>query len=123
LDGWLALFGLVLQLALSTAHSASYFDHLIGQRGAGHAASAAAQPGPRSDVPAPDDPAAPDDDHCAIDLFLAATGHIVLAEPALVPLRLEFEIARLAAAASPIILAVRRHNLPPARAPPAFDIS
>jgi hypothetical protein len=120
---WLALFGLVLQVALSTAHSASHFDHLIGSLGAEYAALAIAEPVHHPDSPAPDRPASPKLDHCAVDLCLAATGHIVLAEPARIPLRPEFEIARLNTAVPLVASAARRHSLPPARAPPAIEIS
>jgi hypothetical protein len=103
LGGWLALFGLVLQVALSAAHSAQHFDHLTGPLGAEIAALQAAEPArdPASSVP--DRPAAPDRDRCAVDLSLAATGHLVLAEPARIPLRPEFEIARLDAAAPSVV--------------------
>jgi hypothetical protein len=120
---WLALLGLVLQLGLSAAHSAQHFDHLLGPLGARHTAPVAAEPAGRADAPAPAKPASPDRGHCAVDLCLAATGHIVLTEPALAPLRLEFEIACLDAGAPSVISAVRRHNLPPARAPPVIEIS
>jgi hypothetical protein len=122
--GWLALLGLMLQIGLSTAHSARHFDHLIGPLGTADAAhAAAAQPRGDPSSPAPGSPPSPDPDQCAVDLCLAATGHIVLAEPARIPLRPEFEIAPLNTAAPSVASAVRRHSLPPARAPPVIEIS
>ena len=121
--GWLALFGLVLQVGLSAAHSAQHFDHLTGPLGAEDAAHATAEPARDPGSPAPDSPAPPDRDHCAVDLSLAAAGHVVLAEPARIPLRPEFEIARLEAVGAAIPSAARRHRLPPARAPPVIEIS
>lgn len=122
LGAWLALIGLVLQVALSTAHSARNFDHLVGPLGTADPALAGAEPYRSSAVPLPEGPAAPDQDRCAVDFGLAAVGNAVLAAPALVPLLLSFEIARLAGPSQAIFRTDHRHRLPPSRAPPVIEI-
>jgi hypothetical protein len=121
ITAWLALVGLILQIGLTTAHSARHFDHLIGPFHEESLALGGGEPhrGPTS--PLSDSPAAPGSDHCAIDSCLAAAGNVVLAGPGLVPVPLSFEIARLDVASTGIASANRRQLLPPVRAPPVIE--
>jgi hypothetical protein len=122
LAAWLALVGLVLQIGLTTAHSARHFDHLVGPLHEEGVAFARGEPHTDPGASLPDRPDAPDRDHCVIDSCLAAAGGGVLADPGLVPVPLSFAIARLDVASTAIIPAERRHLLPPARAPPVVEI-
>lgn len=119
---WLALLGLLLQVGLGATHSARHFDHLVGPLGAADPALAAGELPGGPVAPSPDGPTPPGLDHCAIGLGLAAAANIVLADPAPTPLRPDFEVARLEAASPAVALALRRHSLPLARAPPVIRI-
>ena len=115
---WLALLGLLLQIGLSTAHSARHLDHLVGPFGLADLGLAADDPATAPhDSPAPSDPK-----RCAVDPGLAAAGFAVLAEPARLAVRSEFHTTRLEATSRPVLAAAGRHNLPPARAPPVIAI-
>jgi hypothetical protein len=115
---WLALSGLALQIIASVVHSAAHLDHLIGRLTPTQLASevhwqATAPTGT---------PIAPDEDSCPLDLSLIVSGTFVVPDPGQVPSLLAIEIASLEAANSAFELALRRHLLPLARAPPVFEI-
>ena len=115
---WLALSGLVLQIIASVAHSAAHLDHLIGRLTPTQLASEVHRQ--------PTDPAgtpiAPGEEGCPLDLSLIVSGTFVVPDPDQVPTLLAIEIASLEAADSAFELALRRHLLPLARAPPVFEI-
>jgi hypothetical protein len=112
----------VLQIGLTTAHSARHFDHLVGPFHEEGVAFARGEPH-ADPAPAPADrPAAPSSDHCAIDFCLAVAGNGVLADPALIPRPVSFDITPLGGPSRAIVPADRRHLLPPARAPPVIEI-
>jgi hypothetical protein len=117
---WFAIIGLLLQVGLSTAHSARHFDHLVGHL------LPAASPGSAelsSNQGAPSPSAPTKLDHCAIDLGLAASGSFMLPDAATVPLPPGHEAAGLGGQPQTIAAGPRRHLLPPARAPPVELIS
>jgi hypothetical protein len=118
----LAILGLLLQVGLGAAHSARHFDHLVGHL-LPTAALGVAQLSNHPRGPSPAAPAAPDIEHCAIDLGLAASGSFVLPNAGDVPLPPVYEAARLDIEPRTTRAASRRHFLPPARAPPVVAIS
>jgi hypothetical protein len=119
----LALLGLVLQIALSTAHSARHFDHLVSfAAGADHQVASAGQLPRDPAIPKPNAPVIPDLDHCAVGLTLAAAGTVVLVALGLVLPEPVCTLAALEAATSFAGPSSRRHALALARAPPLNEI-
>lgn len=122
IGAWLAIFGLLLQVGLSAAHSAHHFDHVVGNvlsiapLGSTELSSDAGSPSPTA-------PASRGLDHCAVGLGLAASGSFVLPAAAVVPLPPVRDAARLEGEPQASAAAYRRHRLPPARAPPIVVIS
>lgn len=119
---WLAILGLLLQVGLTAAHSARHFDHFVGDL------LAAASQGPATlssdpGFPSPAAPVAPNLDHCAVGLGLAASGSFVLPAAGAVPLPPVRQTARLKGEPQAIAAPSPRHLLPPARAPPVVAIS
>jgi hypothetical protein len=119
----LAIVGLLLQVALGAAHSARHFDHLVGHLLLPANPLAATEFTADPSSPSPGSPAAPDFDHCAIGLALAAAGTGILPAGGIVAPPPARDSARLEAAPRAIAAISLRHRLPPARAPPAVAIS
>jgi hypothetical protein len=119
---WLALFGLIFQIALSVAHSAAHFDHLVGclVHAGVPLATTGLQREPAS--PSPVGPVRPDQDQCPLDLGLLLSGTFVLVAPGSVLAPLTGNLPPLDVAHPAFGLAVRRHLLPLARAPPLTEI-
>jgi len=117
---WLALGGLVFQIIASAAHSAAHLDHLIGPLHASDRTQLAAEFYRQPAAPA-GIPAAPHEDSCPLDLGLLVSSTFVAADPGQFPVLLAPEPASLEAANPVFVLAVRRHLLPVARAPPAIE--
>jgi hypothetical protein len=115
---WLALSGLVLQIIASVVHSAAHLDHLIGRLTPTQLASEVH----RQATDPTDTPIAPGEESCPLDLSLIVSGTFVVPDPGQVPSLLAIEIASPEAANSAFVLALRRHLLPLARAPPVFEI-
>src|SRR4051794_31031491 len=115
---WLAVFGLLLQVGLGAVHSARHFDHLVGHLALSAVPSAGVAASADPGSPWPESPSAPDLDHCAIGLGLAAAGNSVLPAADLVPLPSTRQRLRLENEPQAITAASARHFLPPARAPP-----
>ena len=121
---WLAILGLLLQVALGAVHSAHHFDHLVGNLvptaslGSPELSSDTGSPSP-----SPAAPIAPNIDRCAVGLGLAASGSFVLPAAGIVPLPPVRETVRLEGEAPALAASARRHLYPPARAPPVVAIS
>lgn len=114
---WLALSGLVLQIITSVVHSAGHLDHLIGRLTPTQLASEV-----HGQPPAPTGtPVAPGEESCPLDLSLIVSGTFVVPDPGQGPSLLAIEIASIEAANPAFVLALRRHLLPLARAPPVFE--
>jgi hypothetical protein len=115
---WLALSGLFLQIIASVVHSAAHLDHLIGRLTPTQLASEVH----RQATDPTGTPIAPGDESCPLDLSLIVSGTFVVPDPGQVASLLAIEIASIEAASPVFVLALRRHFLPLARAPPVFDI-
>jgi hypothetical protein len=115
---WLALSGLALQIIASVVHSAAHLDHLIGRLTPTQLASEVH----RQPTAPTGTPLTPGEESCPLDLSLIVSGTFVVPEPGQVASLLAIEIASLEAANPAFELALRRHLLPVARAPPVFEI-
>ena len=115
---WLALSGLVLQIIASVVHSAAHLDHLIGRLTPIQLASEVL----RQATDPTDTPIAPGEESCPLDLSLIVSGTFVVPDPGQVPSLLAIEVTSIEAANPVFVLALRRHFLPPARAPPVSEI-
>ena len=115
---WLALSGLVLQIVASVAHSATHLDHLVGRLTQTHASEVH-----RQQTAPTGTPIAPGEENCRLDLTLIVSGTFIVPDPGEVPSLFAIEIASREAANPAFVLALRRHLLPLARAPPVFEIT
>jgi hypothetical protein len=115
---WLALSGLVLQITASVVHSAAHLDHLIGRPTPTLLAS---EVYPQPTAPT-GTPIGPGEESCPLDLGLIVSGSFVVPDPGQVPSLLALEIGTPEAKNPAFVLALRRHLLPLARAPPVFEI-
>ena len=122
LAAWLALTGLVFQLAVAVVHSAVHLDHLIGPLAPAGQQFAAAGGSQQQAAPPAENPANPGPDGCALDLGLILSGTFVSPAPAIVPVTVAVQVAPLTAPEPAFVLAFERHHLPPARAPPVIAI-
>jgi hypothetical protein len=122
LAAWLALTGLVFQLAVAVVHSAAHLDHLIGPIVPAERLLVAGTSHQQAAPPA-ENPATPGPDGCALDLGLILAGTFVSPAPAVVPVTVAVHVAPPLTVPEPaFVLAFERRHLPPVRAPPVIAI-
>jgi hypothetical protein len=119
LAAWLALTGLVFQLAVAVVHSAAHLDHLIGRIVPAEQLAAAVY---QQQAASPGHPSNPSSDGCVLDIGLILSGAFVSPAPTPVLKTPALHTPAPTAPEPAFVLVFERHHLPPARAPPVIAI-